>query len=100
MADIDLSGKTAIVTGGGRGMGRSMAFALVEAGACVTITAVREGFELEATANARLSVPWKESDRTSIRSGIEGIIDGVRKDGLASKLKSGFSPSTESLWPH
>ena len=50
MADIDLSGKVAIVTGGGRGMGRSMAMALVAAGACVTITAAREGLELEATA--------------------------------------------------
>jgi 3-oxoacyl-[acyl-carrier protein] reductase len=50
MADIDLGGKTAIVTGGGRGMGRSMAMALVAAGASVTITAAREGFELEATA--------------------------------------------------
>ncbi len=49
MADIDLSGKTAIVTGGGRGMGRSMAIALVDAGACVTITAAREGAELDAT---------------------------------------------------
>ncbi len=50
MAEIDLSGKSAIVTGGGRGMGRSMAMALVAAGASVTITAAREGFELEATA--------------------------------------------------
>jgi 3-oxoacyl-[acyl-carrier protein] reductase len=49
MAEIDLSGKVAIVTGGGRGMGRSMAMALVGAGASVTITAAREGIELERT---------------------------------------------------
>jgi 3-oxoacyl-[acyl-carrier protein] reductase len=49
MTNIDLSGKTAIVTGGGRGMGRSMAIALVGAGASVTITAAREGAELDAT---------------------------------------------------
>ena len=48
MADIDLSGKTALITGGGRGMGRSMAIALVNAGAYVTITAAREGAELDA----------------------------------------------------
>ena len=52
MAEIDLGGKVAIVTGGGRGMGRSMAMALAAAGAHVTITAAREGFELEATAGA------------------------------------------------
>jgi 3-oxoacyl-[acyl-carrier protein] reductase len=50
MTDIDLSRKTAIVTGGGRGMGRSMAMALVAAGASVTITAAREGIELETAA--------------------------------------------------
>ncbi|MDH3241493.1 MAG: SDR family oxidoreductase [Alphaproteobacteria bacterium] len=49
MAEIDLSGKVAIVTGGGRGMGRSMAMALVAAGASVTITAAREGIQLETT---------------------------------------------------
>jgi NAD(P)-dependent dehydrogenase (short-subunit alcohol dehydrogenase family) len=35
MSTIDLSGKTAIVTGGGRGLGRAMALALAEAGANV-----------------------------------------------------------------
>ncbi len=50
MANISLKGKVAIVTGGGRGMGREMALALVRAGACVTITAAREGAELEKTA--------------------------------------------------
>jgi 3-oxoacyl-[acyl-carrier protein] reductase len=51
MAEIDLGGKIAIVTGGGRGMGRSMAMALVAAGASVTITAAREGVELEVAAS-------------------------------------------------
>ena len=36
MTDIDLSGTTAIITGGGRGLGRSMVFALAGAGANVT----------------------------------------------------------------
>ncbi|MBT6800720.1 MAG: SDR family oxidoreductase, partial [Rhodospirillales bacterium] len=50
MSDIDLSGKVAIVTGGGRGMGRSMAIALAKAGAGVTIMVAREAAELEAVA--------------------------------------------------
>ena len=36
-----LSGRVAIVTGGGRGLGRAMALGLVEAGARVVATAAR-----------------------------------------------------------
>lgn len=50
MSDINLSGKACIITGGGRGMGRSMAIALARAGASVTITAAREGAEIKAVA--------------------------------------------------
>ena len=37
MAEIDLTGKIAIVTGGGRGLGRSMTLALTNAGASVAV---------------------------------------------------------------
>src|SRR3984893_18018772 len=47
MAKSELSGKTAIVTGGGRGMGRAMALALLRAGANVVITAIRTPQEIE-----------------------------------------------------
>jgi NAD(P)-dependent dehydrogenase (short-subunit alcohol dehydrogenase family) len=47
MAKNELSGKTAIVTGGGRGMGRAMALALLRAGANVVITAIRTPQEIE-----------------------------------------------------
>lgn len=39
---IDLTGKTAIVTGGGRGIGRETALLLAKAGACVTIADIDE----------------------------------------------------------
>src|SRR5713226_5486147 len=45
-----LAGKTAIVTGGGRGLGRAMALGLARAGANVVITAARGRREIEAVA--------------------------------------------------
>ena len=46
----ELSGKTAIVTGAGRGMGRAMALGLARAGANVVITAARNRREIDAIA--------------------------------------------------
>jgi len=43
-----LEGRVIIVTGGGRGLGREMALALVEQGARVVITSAREGAERDA----------------------------------------------------
>ncbi len=50
MSDRILAGQVAIVTGGGRGIGRAMALALAEAGAKVTITAARQPGETAAVA--------------------------------------------------
>jgi 3-oxoacyl-[acyl-carrier protein] reductase len=46
----DLSQRVAIVTGGGRGIGRAMALGLAKAGAWVIITAAREKHEIEVVA--------------------------------------------------
>src|SRR6202171_6425808 len=43
----ELSGKTAIVTGGGRGLGRAMALGMLRAGANVVITAARTQQEID-----------------------------------------------------
>ncbi len=50
MSDERLAGQVAIVTGGGRGLGRAMVLGLAAAGAHVIATASREAAEVEAVA--------------------------------------------------
>jgi NAD(P)-dependent dehydrogenase (short-subunit alcohol dehydrogenase family) len=52
-----LSGKTAIVTGAGRGIGRSMALAVARAGANVVITAARNRAEIDRVAAEAAKFP-------------------------------------------
>ncbi len=49
--DLLLQGKVALVTGGGRGLGRSIVRGLTQAGAHVVVTAARESAEIEHVAS-------------------------------------------------
>jgi NAD(P)-dependent dehydrogenase (short-subunit alcohol dehydrogenase family) len=53
----ELTGKTAIVTGAGRGLGRSMALGLARVGANVIITAERNRREIDAVAEEAAQIP-------------------------------------------
>jgi NAD(P)-dependent dehydrogenase (short-subunit alcohol dehydrogenase family) len=57
MMDGNLSGKTAIVTGAGRGLGRSMALGLARAGANVLLTAARNRREIDLVAEEAAKSP-------------------------------------------
>ncbi|HUZ75624.1 MAG TPA: SDR family oxidoreductase [Stellaceae bacterium] len=56
-----LNGKVAIVTGGGRGLGRSMVLGLARAGAAVVAMAARERQEIERVAAAAKASTGKDS---------------------------------------
>src|SRR5258708_7132272 len=52
-----LSGKTAIVTGAGRGLGRAMALGLAHGGANVVLTAARNRREIDRVAEDAAKIP-------------------------------------------
>jgi NAD(P)-dependent dehydrogenase (short-subunit alcohol dehydrogenase family) len=81
-----LAGKTAIVTGGGRGLGRAMALGLARAGANVVITAARGRDEIEAVADeAKTSqagiVLGFTADVTSEENGLRVVSEAIREFG-------------------
>ncbi|MGW4434981.1 SDR family NAD(P)-dependent oxidoreductase [Streptomyces sp. NPDC004596] len=77
----DLHGKVAIVTGAGRGLGRSMAQALVEAGAAVTVaartTTELDSFvdEAKAAGGQALACPTDITDEASVESMVEATVE-------------------------
>jgi len=76
---FDLSGRTALVTGGSRGLGREIAEGLGEAGAAVALTARREEWLREAERGLRdagidcMAVPCDITRADAVR----GLVDAV-----------------------
>ncbi len=81
-----LAGKTAIVTGGGRGLGRAMVLGLARAGANVVITAARGRHEIEAVADEAKTlqagtVRGLTADVTSEQDGLLVVSEAIREFG-------------------
>lgn len=103
MTDAEtLVGKTAIVTGAGRGLGRAMAVALAEAGADVSLAA-RSKDQLEAVTaeidqrgRRALSVPTDVTDATAVQNLVDTTVAQLgRLDILVNN--SGVIDSTPLL---
>ena len=80
MAELSLRGKSAIVTGAGRGIGRAIALSLAEAGADVALAARTPSdlehvvAEIRALGSRAFAVPTDVSDSNQIESMVEATL--------------------------
>lgn len=106
---MELLGKTALVTGGGRGIGRSCALALARAGAQVvvaarTMTEIQEvAKEIEALGRPALAVSLDVSKTESVEAAFNQVAEKwggcdilVNNAGIAASAP--ITKCTEELW--
>ena len=106
-----LDGKKALVTGGGRGLGRSFARTLAEAGADVAIaeidpaTAEEAAAEIRALGRKSLAIPTDVSKPEQTRKMVESVVsdwgslDIAVNNAAVSQLKDAMDV-TEADWDH
>jgi 3-hydroxybutyrate dehydrogenase len=102
MTHIDLSGRTALITGSSRGIGRELASAFAAAGATVCLT----GRDTEALADCAADivaaggqVAYLAAHDLTQRSGVEALIAGVRRFAIDTLVNNAGVGSREDLQP-
>jgi 2-deoxy-D-gluconate 3-dehydrogenase len=111
MKMFDLTGKTAIVTGGGRGLGRSITLALAEAGADIALVS-RTKTELEEVCQEVRQLSRKcfykdmdIRDRVAMKSFVEqiateqGSID-ILVNATGTNVRNTLLNTSEEEWDH
>ncbi len=103
---IDLTGHVALVTGGGRGIGRQIALALAGAGARVAVMA-RSGPELRETAaragddgsaSRVLAVPGDMTDAPAVDRVVAEVAERLGPVSLLVNNAATFTPGEPPLW--
>ncbi len=101
LSRFDLEGKVALVTGGGRGLGKAMALALVDAGCSLTVTA-RTKEQIEQTAEEVrerggrcLAVPADISSFDQVRNVVEAT---VKEYGRLDILVNNAGGVHQGMW--
>lgn len=104
---FDLSGKTALITGGSRGLGKTMAMALAEAGANVVITDVLDTAqtvkEIEATGTKVLGMHLNVTSSIEVESTIRKIVDELGRVDILINNAGVYYPTpmnnmTQEAW--
>lgn len=110
VADFSLAGKVAIVTGGSRGIGRSISIALAEAGADVCVAARKpESLEesvaaVNATGRKGIGVPTNVRDGAALQNLVDetkkqlGRIDIVVNNAGTNPQFGGIADLEERAW--
>lgn len=102
-----LAGKVVVITGGGTGLGKSMALRFAELGAKLVITSRRQDVidaakgEIEAAGGEALAVPCDVRDFPSVEAMIKAAVDHFgRVDGLVNNAAGNFLCPSEKLSPN
>ncbi len=100
---FDLTGRVAVVTGGGRGLGRHMAKALARAGASVVIASRTVGqlqhvqAEIEAARGVALAVPTDVADSAQVNALVAATVERFGRLDIVVNNAGGSYPGASNL---